>query len=57
MGDNEFKSVGKAESMPGTNGGFTMGVFKGNEIPVGTELFVKAGTARLYWGTLDNRDG
>lgn len=37
----EFKRMGIATEMPGTNGGFTMAVFEGKDVPVGTNVYVK----------------
>lgn len=33
--------VGVVDSMPGSNGGFTMAVFDGKVVPVGTELYME----------------
>lgn len=38
---SEYKEVGKAVGMPGTGDGFTMAVFEGKNVPVGTAVFVK----------------
>lgn len=35
------KAVGSVGTMPGTNGGFTMAVFKAADVPVGTKLYAK----------------
>lgn len=36
-----FVEVGEADSMPGTNGGFTMASFNGKQVPVGSKVFAK----------------
>jgi hypothetical protein len=41
--EDELVPVGKADPLPGSGGGFTMGVFHGDLVPVGTELFMKKG--------------
>lgn len=39
QGEREYKVAGEAKPMPGTNGGFTMCVFKAIDVPSGALLF------------------
>jgi hypothetical protein len=39
QGEREYKVAGEAKAMPGTNGGFTMCVFKAADVPSGALLF------------------
>lgn len=43
---NTRKPVALAEKMPGTNGAFTMAVFKESNVPVGTELYAQLSVNR-----------
>jgi hypothetical protein len=36
-----FNRAGIAVEMPGTHGGFTMAVFEGHQVPVGTPVYVR----------------
>lgn len=36
-----FVRAGIAVEMPGTHGGFTMAVFEGRDVPVGTNIYIR----------------
>jgi len=44
QGPGPGEAVGEAGEMPGSNGGFTMAVFKASDVPVGTKLYAATPT-------------